>query len=148
MPEEEYSNFHMEVGKVKNFTSKETYKGLSKHQKKNGEVFTVEIYTNSASYEEQNIRICLVNDISERMKYIEKIEGQNERLKEIAWIQSHVVRAPLARIMGLIDLMTNTQVDIDEKEQKYIFTGIVDSARELDGIIMEITQKASSFGKA
>ena len=146
LSEEEYSNFQKEVDKVKNLTPTETYKGLAKHQKKNGEVFTVEIYSNAASYEEQNSRICLVNDISERIKYIEKIEGQNDRLKDIAWIQSHVVRAPLARIMGLIDLISNAQADIDEKEQKYIFKGVVDSAHELDRIIMEITQKASSFG--
>ncbi|KKL56534.1 hypothetical protein LCGC14_2244460, partial [marine sediment metagenome] len=79
IPEEEYSNFQKEIDKVKNLTSSETYKGRFKHQKKNGEVFIVEIYSNVASYEEQNIRICLVSDVSERIKYIEKIEGQNLR---------------------------------------------------------------------
>ncbi|MGB3143164.1 MAG: PAS domain S-box protein [Maribacter sp.] len=145
LPEQEYSNFKKEIDKIKNLKSTETYKGLAKHQKKDGEVFTVEIYSNAASYEEQNIRICLISDVSERVRYIKKIEGQNERLKEIAWIQSHVVRAPLARIMGLIDLMSNTQVGVNEKEKQYISQGILDSAHELDNIIMEITQKANSF---
>ncbi|SEM15596.1 hypothetical protein SAMN04488008_11074 [Maribacter orientalis] len=54
------------------------------------------------------------------MKYIEKMKGQNERLKEIAWIESHMVRVPLARIMSFIDLMSNTQGDVSEKEQHYI----------------------------
>ena len=144
-PEEERSYFLKEVEKIKNLNNNKTYTGLFKHQKKNGEVFTVEVFNNLASYEEQNIRISLVNDVSERIKYIEKIEGQNKSLREISWIQSHVVRAPLARIIGLIDLMSNTQVDISKKEHQYISNGIIESAQELDKIITEITRKASLF---
>ena len=141
----DYSNFQKEINKVKNLTSTETNKGLFKHQKKNGEEFTVEIYSNEASHEDQKTRIVLISDVSERIKYIEKIKGQNERLKEIAWIQSHEVRAPLARIMGLIDLISNIKVDTSEKERHYIFKGIVDSAHELDKIIKEITEKSTSL---
>jgi hypothetical protein len=34
-------------------------------------------------------------------KYVRAIEEQNLKLREITWIQSHVVRAPLSRILGL-----------------------------------------------
>jgi PAS domain S-box-containing protein len=147
-PESAYSHLRNEVEKIKNLpSSSETYIGLFEHQKKNGEIFTVEVYNNVASQEKQNIRISLINDVSERVKYTKEIENQNERLKDIAWIQSHKVRAPLARIIGLIDMISNTKVEVDEEEQKYMFKGVIDSAYELDEIIKDITIKASSIGK-
>jgi PAS domain S-box-containing protein len=45
-----------------------------------------------------------MQDVTAREKYIRTIEAQNERLKEIAWTQSHIVRVPLANIMGLVEL--------------------------------------------
>ncbi|HSI70345.1 MAG TPA: PAS domain S-box protein, partial [Gillisia sp.] len=48
-----------------------------------------------------------MQDITNLKDYVQTIENNNRRLKEIAWTQSHVVRAPLARIMGLIDLLQN-----------------------------------------
>jgi light-regulated signal transduction histidine kinase (bacteriophytochrome) len=45
------------------------------------------------------------NDISEILNHINTIEVQNAKLKNIAWTQSHVVRAPLSRILGIIDLI-------------------------------------------
>lgn len=123
----------------------ETYTGIFQHQKKTGEVFIVEVYSNQASHLEKNIRVSLINDVSEKIKYTEKIEDQNKRLKNIAWIQSHVVRAPLSRIMGLIDLMTNVEIESDEDERKFILENINNSAQELDEIIKDITAKATKF---
>lgn len=40
-------------------------------------------------------------DITDTPSKIQTIENQNNPLREIAWIRSHVVRAPLARLMGL-----------------------------------------------
>lgn len=77
-----------------------------------------------------------IQDITEIHNYILTIEDHNTRLKEIAWTQSHVVRAPLARIMGLIDLLENND-DIEDLSQ--LLNYILDSARELDGIIRKIT---------
>jgi hypothetical protein len=36
------------------------------------------------------------------------IEKQNKKLKEIAWAQSHIVRAPLARMLGIVNLIKVT----------------------------------------
>jgi two-component system cell cycle sensor histidine kinase/response regulator CckA len=43
-------------------------------------------------------------DITERKSAQLKIENQNAKLKEIAFLQSHNVRGPVAHIMGLIGL--------------------------------------------
>jgi len=79
--------------------------GTYRHKKKNGDIIHVDIQSNTIPFQGTTGRIILATDITERFTYIEAIEKQNEKLKEIAWIQSHVVRAPLAKIMGLVDLI-------------------------------------------
>ena len=77
-----------------------------------------------------------MQDITKVHKYIKTIEQNNARLKDIAWTQSHVVRAPLARIMGLIDLL-QTHKNIENQGQ--LLNEILNSALELDRIIKKIT---------
>ncbi len=45
-------------------------------------------------------------DITEQKNNIRKIQLQNEKLKEIAWLQSHKVRGQVASILGLAQLFT------------------------------------------
>lgn len=78
-------------------------------------------------------------DITESLNNLKAIERQNEQLREIAWIQSHIVRAPVARIMGLVDLLNNYREN--EKIQAEMLEHIVTSANELDGVIRNIVQK-------
>jgi len=47
---------------------------------------------------------CFLRDITQSHQHLQKIEEQNKRLREIAWIQSHLVRAPVASILGLAQL--------------------------------------------
>ncbi|WP_051227857.1 PAS domain S-box protein [Gillisia sp. JM1] len=82
--------------------------------------------------------IGAMQDITEIQNYIQTIEDHNSRLKDIAWTQSHVVRAPLARIMGLVDLI-QSYPDVDEQSQ--LLEHINTSAKELDDIIRNITRK-------
>ena len=79
-----------------------------------------------------------MQDITDIHNYIETIEKNNRRLKEIAWTQSHVVRAPLARIMGLIDLL-ESEDEVEDKSQ--LLEYILKSAKELDQVIRKITNK-------
>jgi hypothetical protein len=79
------------------------------------------------------------------LNYIKAIEDQNEKLREISWIQSHVVRAPLSRIMGLIPLIHDAD-DIAEKEMMLDY--VIISANELDEIIRNITAKSTGGNNA
>jgi DNA-binding response OmpR family regulator len=77
---------------------------------------------------------------AELMETNKAMEAQNKQLREIAWMQSHGVRAPLARLMGLVNLLQSTDEakDLDMTE---MYQHIQNSADELDKIIREITQK-------
>ncbi|WP_276373665.1 PAS domain S-box protein [Chryseolinea sp. H1M3-3] len=87
--------------------------------------------------------ISIQRDVTERMNYIQAIEDQNERLKEIAWTQSHVVRAPLARIMGLIEILP--KYESYEQIPKEVLHYILSSAHELDHIIRDIVLKTEGI---
>ncbi|WP_342333173.1 PAS domain S-box protein [Pedobacter sp. FW305-3-2-15-E-R2A2] len=78
-----------------------------------------------------------MQDITERITYLHAIESQNSRLKEIAWIQSHEIRAPLARIMGLIDLLDDFSTSNDKKN---CIQHLKTSSQELDAAIRNIMQ--------
>ncbi|PRP65830.1 response regulator [Nonlabens agnitus] len=143
-PASEESYLRQEFKKITQTDMKsQTYVGVFKHQKKNGEVFTVEAYSNPASRVNENVRVSLINDVSEKLNYIKKIEDQNARLKDIAWIQSHIVRSPLSRIMGLVNLLSDE--DLEPTERRFILEKISESSQELDHIIHDITEKASQL---
>ena len=55
-------------------------------------------------------------------------------------MQSHVVRAPLARIMGLIPLLTDIKANAEEKQMALEYLLI--SAHELDDVIRNISEKS------
>lgn len=91
--------------------------------------------------------IGVLRDVSERkadfqkhLDYIKTIEQHILRLRDIAWTQSHLVRAPLARIMGIVPLLTDHKTDDGTKETLMSYLSI--SAAELDGIIKEIINKS------
>lgn len=121
----------------------ENFKGISLVNSLKS-AFIAEIYKNSIIYQGEVAEIILANDISDSLNYIRAIEKQNKQLSEIAWVQSHKVRAPLSRMMGLINLLRMEGIDKLNREE--IIEFIIHSAEELDAIIKEITVKAEIAG--
>ena len=83
--------------------------------------------------------IGAMEDITKRKEYIKAIEEQNKKFKEIAWIQSHMVRAPLARILALVDLI---RVDTPDDDYEIMLDYLSSSAKELDKVIVNIADKS------
>lgn len=73
---------------------------------------------------------------------LNKLTRQTKLLNEIVWQQSHLVRAPLARLMGLVSILQDNSLSDSEKEA--FFQDIQSSAKELDNIIQDITSKIQS----
>jgi K+-sensing histidine kinase KdpD len=108
------------------------------HKNKNGKEIIVDLRAHNILYKGKEAKVVLATDITERYKHIKAIEAQNEKLKQIAWTQSHEVRAPLTNIMGLIDVLSSVTLSADEKEEfsKYLMA----SANELDSVIKNIVK--------
>jgi len=77
---------------------------------------------------------CFLRDITQPQEYLQRIEKQNARLREIAWIHSHLVRAPVASILGLAQLC-----NLDDSPNAEIIPMLKKTAEELDKAIMNIT---------
>lgn len=80
-------------------------------------------------------------DVTERNKYIEFIENQNKNLSEIAWIQSHQVRAPLTNIMTLVEFM-KSNYDQGDFNRNQLIIGMEKSLHELDKIVRDVVAKS------
>ncbi|WP_211339695.1 PAS domain S-box protein [Mucilaginibacter gracilis] len=75
---------------------------------------------------------------SQLMVLNQNLQDQNEKIREISWIQSHVIRSPLARILGLIPLISEKYND-----GEVMITYLQQSANELDDVIKSITDKSA-----
>jgi len=115
------------------------------HQKKDGTIIHVDIKHSNIKFMGKNAQITLASDVTDFLKHTKAVELQNERLKEIAWLQSHVVRAPLARMLSVIDVLTNINLSLEEKME--MLHNVVSSAKELDLIITDIIRKSNQVNE-
>ena len=66
-----------------------------------------------------------------------KVIEQNQKLRDYAFFNSHRVRAPLARVLGLADLWRD---DLADNERNIVLLEIEKSIRELDEVVRQINQ--------
>lgn len=83
-------------------------------------------------------------DITALKNHVRAIEQQNKRLTEIAWTLSHELRAPLARLMGLVQIVKDYPEQ--ETDRPQTLKMILGSADELDDVIRKIVRKAEELG--
>jgi signal transduction histidine kinase len=65
-----------------------------------------------------------------------KIELQNTKLREFSFSNSHEVRAPLSRLMGLINLWNEEKVTKGERD--FLIEKISSAALELDEVVKKL----------
>jgi PAS domain S-box-containing protein len=118
------------------------FRKISQHITQSGELVDVKISPAKVTINNKNAVMVLVEDITENLNYFRKIEDQNKTFREIAWIQSHVVRAPLARLMGLMNIVETMELKEEDQE---LLEYIRQSADELDLIIRDISKKTEQI---
>lgn len=111
------------------------------HQKKNKDKIICEVKYNKIIHNDKEAIIIVSNDITKSIEHLNEIENQNIKLKDIAWIQSHVVRAPLTNILGLIKLINDTE-SVNDKE---LLDHLNQSVLELENRINEIVNKTHNM---
>jgi light-regulated signal transduction histidine kinase (bacteriophytochrome) len=77
------------------------------HRRKDRSLCPVEVNLSKLASDGEEFFVSIALDITERVNHIRAIEEQNRILKDIAWMQSHMVRAPLSRMMMLLTLLEN-----------------------------------------
>lgn len=112
------------------------------HKMKDGTLKYVEIKRAPFHFNGVSATCVIANDITEKLNHLKAIEEQNEKLRDIGWLQSHVIRSPLARIMGLVQLIKDFEADGTELRE--ILGYISCSADELDQVIKDISSKTNA----
>jgi PAS domain S-box-containing protein len=127
------------------FTSKEEkiFKNNFTHLLSDGQEIKVDVHFKEIEIFSTSALIVQSNDISETLKYINTIEIQNTKLKDISWTQSHVVRAPLARMLGIINLFEEGAVNDDEL--LFCLKQLKNSCNEMDDIIKNIVDRTKDI---
>ena len=129
------------------FTSKdaEVEKNHFTHFLSNGEEIKVDIYFRIIK-SGSNLRLIVEsNDISETLNRIHTIELQNEKLRNIAWTQSHVVRAPLSRILGIVNLIEQQEDNLDDI--LFWLKQLRVSTNEMDEIVRKIIKETKHLNQ-
>jgi len=96
-----------------------------------------EIFEKSEELHRQKEEIQAINEsLEERVQERTKIlEAKNKQLAEYAFINSHVLRSPVSTMMGLINLMSYSELPPEDKK---IYEHLKNSAQILDGIVFKI----------
>ena len=110
-----------------------------------------EVHDSNGQLNQRNLEIQSMNDelkslneelnsVNERLEYTvqertKTLEQRNVQLTEYAFINSHLLRAPLTRVMGLSHLVTREVKTIHEQQ---LLDALTASALELDTIIRRI----------
>ncbi|AFL85626.1 PAS domain S-box [Belliella baltica DSM 15883] len=81
-------------------------------------------------------------NIEEKKLEFKRVEEKNKVLREVAYIQSHLLRSPLSSMLGLLDLIDKKQLDAENT--KY-FSYLKPLAQELDMVIRENARKVNEF---
>ena len=123
----------LETGKSMNINQVMEVTAIDRQDKE----FPVELIIVHVPHPYKQFFCAFIRDITDRKQYISAIEEQNIKLREIAWTQSHVVRAPLSRIMGIVDIINN----YPPADTRQMLTDLTASAEELDVVVRNIVRK-------
>ena len=114
------------------------------HILNNGLDIKVDIYCGEVKViSKTEVIVVQSNNITESLNYINTIEIQNEKLKSIAWTQSHVVRAPLARILSIIHLIEGSKESSDDIF--FWLSQLKASTNEMDEVVKKIVDQSQHF---
>jgi len=89
--------------------------------------------------------IGIIRNIDKERKSELQVLDQNKRLKEIAFIQSHILRRPLSNILGVLSLRIFTENQSVEAARFYEI--LQSEANVMDKIILEIVEKTAMIEK-
>lgn len=109
---------------------------IDQHYRKDGKLIQVDVNASNIKLNESWARLVIVRDITAETDYIETIEQKNKALNEIAYLQSHVIRSPLAKIIGLTELIKAEHED--QMGLSQMLTYLCQSSQELDDVIRNI----------
>ncbi len=94
-------------------------------------------------YDSQNLLVGVAlntTNIDIRKTAELKVLDQLERFKKIAFLQSHELRAPLANIMGVVNVLNLLLPKIESSDTIELLNGLIENAKKMDSIVQQIVR--------
>jgi PAS domain S-box-containing protein len=86
-----------------------------------------------------------LHDITQRKKNENLLKEQNQKLMRVAHLQSHIVRKPIANVIGIINLLDLENPN--DPTNLELIPQLETASRELDTIISEIVENTSGINR-
>lgn len=112
-----------------------TWHGEFLNKKKNGKLYWEEVIISPVRNDNDEIInfLAIKSDITKQKKTAEK-------LRKIAWDQSHQVRGPLTDILGIINVI---KLDISFEEKIELLSHLEKAAKQLDQAIHKVIDETN-----
>lgn len=86
------------------------------------------------------------SEINLRKQSEELLKEKNQNLMDVAFLQSHIVRKPVANVLGIIDMIDTK--DPHNPNNTILLSKLSEAATELDEVIHEIVMKTNEIKKS
>ena len=120
---------------------------IRKHNGSGGYVVTEWEFRLMVTHEKIEGIFCIGTDVTELIStknevglISDELNIKNQKLNEIAFEQSHLVRAPLSNILGLVKILKNLDFGVNHSN---VVNMIDESSKRLDEVIKNTVQKVS-----
>jgi PAS domain S-box-containing protein len=135
---EEYTN-EMLKQVLRDDTSGSSIPYKTLHLGKDGRRIHTEVRRSNITFKGKKVRMITTTDISKQVAFTAAIQQQNEKLREIAYIQSHVIRLPLTRIMSISELIN---LEYHGQADPELLNYLNVSTAELDSVIRDVVSRS------
>lgn len=127
--------------KIVQLSSENGFKLKKYLQGKEGNTIIIQSYGIATKNKKGNTvgYVAAFQNITEQETFLQSLEAKNKQLQELAADQSHLVRAPLARILGIIELIQHIELESSEKIK--LIKNLKTSGQELDEALKDMSQK-------
>lgn len=112
---------------------------MDTHRDKNGKKIMADIHVSNIKLNGSWLRLAIVRDITAETEYIATIARKRKKMREIAYMQAHVIRNPLSQILGITQLLKAGQMEAIDLELS--LTHLISSAEELDLVVTDIIKQ-------
>jgi PAS domain-containing protein len=82
------------------------------------------------------------NTIDDKKRMAQLQEKYVQRLDELAWDCSHLLRAPVANMKGIVGLIAQREIQLSREEKEQLISHMSDELDDLDNVIREMVEKA------
>lgn len=82
------------------------------------------------------------NSIDDKKRMTHLQEKYIQRLDELAWDSSHLLRAPVANMKGIINLIAQKDIQLSYEEKEQLISHMSDELNDLDQVIQDMVAKA------